>query len=44
METDLYAADGALGFDLGAVGQEEEIPASTKALLVRGWRCLSSLW
>lgn len=40
METDLCAADDALGFDLGVVGQEEEIPASTKALVVRGWRHL----
>jgi hypothetical protein len=37
----MCAADDALGSDLGAVGQEEEIPASTKALVVRGW---SSLW
>lgn len=43
METDLCATGDALGFDLGAMGQEEEIPASTKALVVRGWRHLSSL-
>lgn len=44
VEPDLCAPDDGLGFDLGAVEQEEKLPASTK---VRGWsfwRPLSSPW
>lgn len=46
MEPDLCVPSDGLGFDLGAVGQEEKLPASTKALTIRAgsfWRFLGSL-